>query len=1286
MKKKVFVLTIALSLLFSGTLVAVGGESREMNKSTEINQDRTPTAEAEVDDSNLGNISNEYPFKDEYPSVGELYGWYEDLEKEYPNLIQNHSYGESYEGLDLYAWEITADNDTVVEEKPTILIDATIHAREWSTPQVAAYFTWRLLDEYDTNETINWIVNNRRIFVVPVVNPDGYIHDGNGTLEEREYWRKNRNDSTPTDAVGVDLNRNWDIHWEEGDDNASNETYHGEAPFSEPETYHLKEFMIENDIDSYQNLHSHWGTLLIPSTNMTDPTPHDDWYRGTAEHMTSLTTMLGEDEQYSYGQPHEEIGYSASGAADNWVYNEIGAQAYTYEIYTGEWEEDFAEGFYPPKEDIMTINDDLDDSLIYQTRVADADLGDGENLEHPPVPYLVYGTLENEEGDPLSDIEVEVENRETGEAITVETNSKGYYELNLANLIDHAYEIGDTLCIQIDPGTTMMNFNVNGNWGKRIDLEYTEEPQVTTESLSVLTKESAGLEGRVELGNMSSVEGYFQYRIEGDESWQESEREVIGENRTYDMVIDGLESDESYEVRATIDRNEEGQDYGRIMRFITTIHTIKLDSSVGGEVVKPGEGEFEYTYGSEVAIEVSAEEDYDFIEWIGDVDTVEDIGSSVTKVEMTDNLEIKALFQTGEGSKGDPYLIENVHHLQKMEDDLEAHYELATDIDAGQTENWSEGRGFDPIGSFNLHFEGTLNGNNYEIKNLHIDRSSVNYVGLFSYLGEESEVIDVHMIDAKVTGDYYVGQLAGGIGGTVRDAHIKGEVEGDFAVGGLAGGTLGTYSSSGKIEDSHSAGDAIGNIFVGGLAGMNGGQYGSGEIKRSSSNATVIANEIYAGGLVGFNIPVSTVEKSYATGDVTVKESSAGGLIGGNNEGTISESYATGDVSGKKVIGGMVGENLEGTAGKSDGLIERSYATGKVTSEGEWSGGLVGINAANISDSYATGDVVGDEKVGGLVGQVGYFSERQNQELEGEVSDSYSIGEVSGNDEETVGGLVGNLKYGEVIDSFWDVETSGQNESDGGNGLPTAEMVRRETFTDTEWDLEEDWNIIEEETYPFLEWQEEDTYPNAPEYSYFEVEIVDYDEEVEKGEVVTIDYILTNNGKVGDTQDIEFYVDDHLVDTEEDITLGESEVYEGEFTWTAEEAGRYDLELASYQDEKKITVEVIETYDLMINIEGEGTVEVDGEEVEDGWTQEYVDGTNVTLEAIPDDNWEFYEWKGTDTGEEITITMDEDKEITAVFEEEDDEILDDIPGFAMTLMLIASIIAVAIYQKKSKKR
>ncbi|GEM_PF-928997 len=70
-------------------------------------------------------------------------------------------------------------------------------------------------------------------------------------------------------------------------------------------------------------------------------------------------------------------------------------------------------------------------------------------------------------------------------------------------------------------------------------------------------------------------------------------------------------------------------------------------------------------------------------------------------------------------------------------------------------------------------------------------------------------------------------------------------------------------------------------------------------------------------------------------------------------------------------------------------------------------------------------------------------------------------------------------------------------------------------------------------------------------------------------------------------------------------------------------------------------------YTLDVDVAGQGTVEIDPEE------DNYIEGTDVDLEAIPEDaEWQFTEWTGDYEGteEEITVTMDSDKEITANFE------------------------------------
>ncbi len=86
--------------------------------------------------------------------------------------------------------------------------------------------------------------------------------------------------------------------------------------------------------------------------------------------------------------------------------------------------------------------------------------------------------------------------------------------------------------------------------------------------------------------------------------------------------------------------------------------------------------------------------------------------------------------------------------------------------------------------------------------------------------------------------------------------------------------------------------------------------------------------------------------------------------------------------------------------------------------------------------------------------------------FKGTISNCYAAGSIQG--DRYIGGLVGYNRNGTVTSSFWDITTSGQATSDGGEGKTTADMKTNETFTNNGWDFIKVWSIIEGQTYPFL--------------------------------------------------------------------------------------------------------------------------------------------------------------------------------------------------------------------------
>jgi len=249
---------------------------------------------------------------------------------------------------------------------------------------------------------------------------------------------------------------------------------------------------------------------------------------------------------------------------------------------------------------------------------------------------------------------------------------------------------------------------------------------------------------------------------------------------------------------------------------------------------------------------------------------------------------------------------------------------------------------------------------------------------------------------------------------------------------------------------------------------FTGGLYGQGHKIR---NLVIDRPEGKDVGLFGFLGKGGDIENVGLVNPTVTGDECVGGLVGRNWDGVVSNSYSTGpigSVNGYIRVGGLVGWNRY--------IVSKSYSTVGV-GDARSVGGLVGYNTGIVSDCYSSGSVEGFQYVGGLVG---------SNHVGGAVSDCYSSGTVKC-EVPPEGGLVG-VNYmalgcsGGVTDSFWDSQTSGQNQSAGGTGRTTAEMKGMDTFSGAGWNITAVtnagtrspdciWNIVDGETYPFLSWE-----------------------------------------------------------------------------------------------------------------------------------------------------------------------------------------------------------------------
>ena len=304
----------------------------------------------------------------------------------------------------------------------------------------------------------------------------------------------------------------------------------------------------------------------------------------------------------------------------------------------------------------------------------------------------------------------------------------------------------------------------------------------------------------------------------------------------------------------------------------------------------------------------------------------------------------------GKGTEKKPYEIWTLDDLELLCDYINAgnsgedkHFKLMDDID--MSSKFYGSKSWTPIGTFNKQFKATFDGGGHKISKLYINSTS-SYKGLFGYIGKGGKIQNLGVVDGNVSGDRYIGGIAGENYGTIENSYNTGTVVGKTYVGGIAG------ESYGAIENSYNIGAVSGGYYVGGVAGYN-----NDGIKNSYNTGAVSGdtNYVYAGGIVGYNRS-GTVESCYNTGSVTVNKAgangtieSAGGIAGYNQYGTIANSYymtgtADGGIDGSDEIGSVEARDK---AAFTSGSVAWLLQNGQKEDAGlVWGQGLISDNDA----------------------------------------------------------------------------------------------------------------------------------------------------------------------------------------------------------------------------------------------------------------------------------------------------------------------------------------------------
>jgi hypothetical protein len=231
--------------------------------------------------------------------------------------------------------------------RPTFYVDGLHHAREWPSGELSMMFATDLVQGEGTDARTTSLLARCRILVVPVVNADGFAHSRGFPIDDRplevglqavgagSYWRKNRRALTgdlgldlgqlgSLTAYGVDPNRNYGIQW--GGPGASDvpveQTYRGDAVFSEPESRNVNRVVLSRGTTGYLTNHTYSDLVLRPWGDTEADSPDEPLLRQLGDACAAIN---GYTSQKSIGL------YATTGTSEDHAYAAVGALAYTFE-------------------------------------------------------------------------------------------------------------------------------------------------------------------------------------------------------------------------------------------------------------------------------------------------------------------------------------------------------------------------------------------------------------------------------------------------------------------------------------------------------------------------------------------------------------------------------------------------------------------------------------------------------------------------------------------------------------------------------------------------------------------------------------------------------------------------------------------------------------------------------------------------------------------------------------------------------------------------------------------
>lgn len=338
----------------------------------------------------------------EYRSTAEVDEALLAIETAHPSLAKTVNLGTTWEGRAIRAIKIGTTPTSEDQGKPDILFVGGHHAREWISVEVPLMLAEYLVNNYSSSQTIRDLLDEREVWILPLLNPDGYEY----SRTTNRLWRKNRRD-LGDGFFGVDLNRNYGYLW--GGVGASTirgeDTFRGPSRFSEPETRALRDLIEARKagrnvlggaprFTALITYHSYSQLILYPWGHTFSAAPDSALLSATAKDLESLIEAAG-GHHYTAKQSSDE--YRTTGDLTDWAYGEYGVRAFTIELRPRRF---FSSGFELPATEIQpTFDEQLPAALHFiggdpQRRLMDFEDGSDRAPIRSTIPGMTFITTQ----------------------------------------------------------------------------------------------------------------------------------------------------------------------------------------------------------------------------------------------------------------------------------------------------------------------------------------------------------------------------------------------------------------------------------------------------------------------------------------------------------------------------------------------------------------------------------------------------------------------------------------------------------------------------------------------------------------------------------------------------------------------------------------------------------------------------------------------------------------------------------------------------------------------------